>query len=63
LNVFKAYRAHDDFEKVALHGTFLVDGDGLVRWHDVSYEPFMDPKFVIKEARRLLGQKITTAAK
>jgi peroxiredoxin len=63
LDVFKSYRAHDDFENLALHGTFLIDGDGLVRWHDISYEPFMDPKFVIGEARRLLAQKITTAAK
>jgi peroxiredoxin len=63
LNVFKSYRAHDDFESLPLHGTFLIDGNGLVRWHDISYEPFMDPKFVINEAKRLLAQKITTAAK
>ena len=27
----KAYRAYDDFEKMPLHGIFLVDGKGLVR--------------------------------
>ena len=56
LDVFKAYRAFDDFEQQPLHGTFLIDERGLVRWQDISYEPFMDPKFVLSEAARLLGQ-------
>jgi peroxiredoxin len=56
LNVFKQYRCYDDFEKQTLHGTFLIDKDGRIRWQDVSYEPFMDPEFVLKEAKRLLGQ-------
>ena len=56
LDVFKAYRAYDDFEKQPLHGTFLIDGQGLVRWQDISYEPFMDPDFVLSEAQRLLSQ-------
>ena len=55
LDVFKAWRAFDDFENVPLHGTFLVDGRGLVRWQDISFEPFKDPKFVLQESRRLLG--------
>jgi peroxiredoxin len=59
LDVFKAYRAYDDFEKMALHGTFLVDGDGLVRWQDISYEPFTEPRFLLGEAKRLL--KLPTA--
>jgi hypothetical protein len=54
--VFKAYRAFDDFEKQPLHGTYLIDGEGRVRWHDISYEPFNNPDFVLKEAARLLGQ-------
>lgn len=53
-NVFKAYRAFDDFENQPLHGTFLIDGDGLIRWHDAGYEPFMDGEFLLGEARRLL---------
>jgi peroxiredoxin len=56
LDVFRAYRAYDDFEKQPLHGTFLVDAKGMIRWQDISYEPFMDPGFVLKEARRLLAQ-------
>ena len=53
--VFKQYRCFDDFEQQALHGTFVIDGDGRIRWQDISYEPFMDPAFVLKEAQRLIG--------
>ncbi len=55
LKVFKAYRAHDDFESQPLHGTFLMDGEGLIRWQDISFQPFMEPKFLLTEAQRLLG--------
>jgi len=54
LHCFKAYRAHDDFEDKPLHGTFLIDGKGRVLWQDIGAEPFQDPDFLIKEARRLL---------
>jgi peroxiredoxin len=54
LNIFKAYRAYDDFEDQPLHGTFLIDRDGLVRWQDISYEPFNDVDFLLNEAKRLL---------
>ena len=56
LKVFKAYRAFDDFEKIPLHGTFLIDGNGLVRWQDINYQPFKETKFLLDEARRLLGK-------
>jgi hypothetical protein len=55
LNTFKAYRAYDDFEQMPLHGTFLVDRNGKVRWQDIGYEPFKDLKFLLAESRRLLG--------
>jgi peroxiredoxin len=54
-DVFKAYRTYDDFERQPLHGTFLIDAQGLVRWHDIGYEPFMDSTFVLNEAKRLLA--------
>ena len=54
--IFKKYRCFDDFENLTLHGTFLIDGDGLVRWQDISYDPFMDADFLLSEAQRLLGQ-------
>ena len=56
LDVFKAWRVYDDFEQLPLHGTFLIDGEGLVRWQDISFEPFMDPDFLLKESQRLLAQ-------
>ena len=62
LEVFKAYRVFDDFEQQPLHGTVLIDESGLVRWQDISYEPFMDPKFVLAEAARLLGQSRSEAS-
>lgn len=56
LDVFKTYRCYDDFEKQPLHGTFLIDAAGQIRWQDISYEPFMDPEFVLNESQRLLQQ-------
>lgn len=56
LNVFKQYRAYDDFEQQPLHGTFLIDRQGLVRWQDISYEPFTQADFLLRESKRLLAQ-------
>ena len=61
LDVFKAYRAFDDFEGIPLHGTYLIDENGLIRWQDVSYEPFMNPEFLLKESKRLLAQDVSVA--
>ncbi|AMV21407.1 peroxiredoxin family protein [Planctomyces sp. SH-PL14] len=55
LDVFKTYRCYDDFESQPLHGSFLIDADGLVRWQDISAEPFVDTKFLLEETKRLLG--------
>jgi peroxiredoxin len=52
--IFRKYRAYDDFEDMPLHGTFLVDGKGLVRWQDISFDPFVDVDFLLKESQRLL---------
>ena len=56
LEVFKRYGAYDDFENLPLHGTFLIDGRGAVRWQDIAAEPFGDPQFLLKESKRLLAQ-------
>jgi peroxiredoxin len=58
LKVFQAYRAYDTFEQIALHGTFLIDGDGLCRWQDVSFQPFLDVDFVLAESKRLLSRPV-----
>ena len=55
LTVFKQWRCYDDFENTALHGTFLVDGDGRIQWLDISYEPFMNVDFLLEESQRLLS--------
>ena len=56
LETFRKYRCYDDFEETALHGTFIIDSKGLIRWQDISYEPFMEVDFVLKEAQRLFAQ-------
>ncbi|MBT4226105.1 MAG: redoxin domain-containing protein, partial [Verrucomicrobia bacterium] len=56
LKVFKQYRVYDDFEQQPLHGTFLIDRQGLVRWQDISYEPFTEAEFLLRESKRLLAQ-------
>ncbi|MFO0960790.1 MAG: redoxin domain-containing protein [Isosphaeraceae bacterium] len=53
LGVFRAYRCFDDFEGTPMHGTFLVDQAGRVRFSRISAEPFLDVKFVREEAGRV----------
>jgi peroxiredoxin len=55
LGTFKKYRAYDDFEQQPLHGLFLIDGEGRVRWQNISYQPFNQPEWLLKEAKRLLA--------
>jgi peroxiredoxin len=54
LDVFKDYRAHDDFENKAMHGTFVIDPKGRILWQDTGPEPFADADFVLKEGKRLM---------
>jgi peroxiredoxin len=60
LDAFRSYGCYDDFEGQPLHGTFLVDAAGQVRWQDIGHEPFMDIAFVLDEFRRLLQLPRTT---
>jgi hypothetical protein len=48
--------------QIALHGTFLVDRERLCRWHDVSFEPFMDVDFLPAESKRLLSRPVAPVA-
>jgi peroxiredoxin/tetratricopeptide (TPR) repeat protein len=50
---FRAYRSHDDFEDQPLHGTFLIDAHGDVRFHRVAAEPFLNFDFLKSEAARI----------
>lgn len=55
LAAFKAWRCYDDFEEMPLHGTFLVDAEGKVRWQDISFEPFTQIDWLLAESKRLLA--------
>ena len=62
LTAFKAYRTFDDFENIPLHGTFLIDPAGYVRWQDISYQPMGDMKWLLTECKRLLNLPVAPAA-
>ncbi len=53
LEVFKSYRCYDDFEGQPLHGIFLIDTRGQVRYQRVSADPFLDVDFVKREIDRI----------
>jgi peroxiredoxin len=53
LDLFKAYRSFDDFENQPLHGTFLIDTKGYVRFQRISADPFLDVDFIKAEAVRV----------
>ncbi|MCR9247170.1 MAG: redoxin domain-containing protein [bacterium] len=63
LGTFKTWRCYDDFEGMPLHGTFLVDGDGRIRWQDVSFEPFTKIEWLLGETRRLLALPAAAGSK
>ena len=50
--IFKRYHAYDDFEGTPMHGTFLIDAEGGVRFQRISAEPFLDVEFIKAEAAR-----------
>ena len=43
---FKAYGCSDS-DNQPLHGTFLIDAQGRIRWRDISNRPFNDPAFLL----------------
>ena len=53
LELFKRYQAFDDFENQPLHGTFLIDSQGNVRFQRISADPFLDVDFIKAEAARI----------
>lgn len=53
LEAFKRYRSFDDFENQPLHGTFLIDSRGLLRFQRISADPFLDVEFIKEEAARI----------
>ena len=51
--LFKAYGVFDDFENIPLHGTFLIDRRGEVRFQKIAAEPFLDVDFLKGEVARV----------
>ena len=51
VQTFKSYGCHDGR---ALHGTFLIDAGGMVRWQEVGDEPFMDVDRIFREREKML---------
>jgi peroxiredoxin/N-acetylneuraminic acid mutarotase len=52
LDVFRAYGCTTS-DNQPLHGTFLIDARGKVRWRNISNRPFNDPDYLLKEAKWL----------
>jgi peroxiredoxin/N-acetylneuraminic acid mutarotase len=52
LDVFKAYGCITA-DNEPLHGTFLIDAQGRVRWRDISNKPFNDPAYLLGEGKQL----------
>lgn len=53
--MFREWLAFDDFEHLPLHGTFLLDKKGRLRWQDIDSVPFDAFPWLAKEAARLLA--------
>ena len=52
--VFKQWGCWDEFSNEALHGSFLVDGQGRILWQDISARPFEESDWLLAESQRLL---------
>jgi len=53
--VFRQWQVWDELGDEALHGTFLVDGQGRILWRDISDRPFEESEWLLAECRRLLA--------
>jgi peroxiredoxin len=53
LVIFKKYQVFDDFENAPLHGAFLIDKQGQIRFQRISADPFLDVEFLKGEAARI----------
>jgi len=58
LEVFKAFRCVDS-DNSPLHGTFLIDAQGRIRFRDISDEPFNNPTLLLKEGKQLSSAPVT----
>jgi peroxiredoxin/tetratricopeptide (TPR) repeat protein len=54
MRFFREFGAYDVHRDKPLHGIFLIDEAGRVRWRVTGTEPFMETDSLLKEARRVL---------
>ncbi|MEI7441656.1 MAG: redoxin domain-containing protein, partial [bacterium] len=52
-SAFKAYRNFDDFEKLPLHGTYLINKDKKLQYIHRGALPFTDFELLLSEIKRL----------
>ena len=57
LTTFKAYGAYDPLKNKPVHGTYLIDGAGRIRWQETGEEPFLDADWLLTESERLLADR------
>jgi putative heme-binding domain-containing protein len=51
LTTFKQFGAFDSKANVPLHGTFLIDGTGRIRWSNIGSHPFKEPNRLLSEVK------------
>lgn len=57
MRFFREFGAYDVHREKPLHGIFLIDEKGRLRWRVTGTEPFMETDALLKEARRVLRLK------
>jgi peroxiredoxin len=53
LTAFRAWGAYDEFNDQPIHGTFILDATGALRWRHLGTEPFMSAGEVLREVEKL----------
>jgi peroxiredoxin len=53
LNAFRAWGAYDEFNQQPIHGTFILDAAGSLRWRHLGTDPFMMAGEVLREVEKL----------
>ena len=53
LDVFQSWQVYDEFMDRPLHGTFVLDSEGRIRWEQRSHEPFLRVDFLLEEVGRM----------
>ncbi|MEK6258323.1 MAG: peroxiredoxin family protein [Planctomycetota bacterium] len=64
LTTFRDFGAFDTRDNEPLHGTFLINPQGRIVWHNIRREPFMATGALLNEARRVfsLGEAVSQTA-